>query len=200
MSRARTPLPRVGGFDFTGAMRALCDDIVARLPELSHVDFSQVAVACCQTRRPGKYGLYATLTPMRFEGGSLTTTRHGRPFKSQKLCDDAGREMLYILRFYLPRFMDVDFHEKLATVIHELWHISPEFNGDLRRHEGRCFVHSRSHKQFDARIGSLAEDYLTRSPPKQLCAFLHCSFRELKHRYGAVYGAKIPHPKLIPIG
>ena len=39
--------------------------------------------------------------------------------------------MLYLLSFYLPRFLKLPWREKLATVIHELWHVNPQFNGDL---------------------------------------------------------------------
>ena len=58
------------------------------------------------------------------------------------LFDAKGVEMLYILKFYLPRFQNEPFEEKLTTIFHELWHISSDFNGDIRRHSGRCYVHT----------------------------------------------------------
>ena len=42
------------------------------------------------------------------------------------------------MSFYLPRFCDQSLDEKLSTVMHELWHISPAFDGDIRRLPGRC--------------------------------------------------------------
>src|SRR4030095_10646232 len=112
-------------------MRLLCADIVVRTPELSHIDLSRVALSFSQTRRGVSWGMYASLTPLRFQGGALTTRRRGRLYQVQRLIDGSGREMLYLLSFYLPRFMNLDFREKLITVFHELWHISPEFDGDL---------------------------------------------------------------------
>ncbi len=85
---------------------------------------SQVAVAFAQTRHQALHGLQAKLTPMRFEGGALTTRRRGRTWTVQRLFH-GQREMLYILTFYLPRFLDQSFREKLITVFHELYHISP---------------------------------------------------------------------------
>ena len=32
-------------FDFTAQMRAVCQDMVARLPELAHIDLDQVAIS-----------------------------------------------------------------------------------------------------------------------------------------------------------
>ncbi len=190
---------RADGFDFTAAVRAVCADLTRRLPELQHIDVDRMAVACAQTRKPVAHGLYATLTPMRFEGGTLSTVRHGRCYTAQRLYDQSGRELLYILRFYLPRFMQVDFLEKLTTVIHELWHVSPEFNGDLRRHEGRCYAHTHSQKQFDDQMRQLAHRYLALPPSEETIGFLRLSFGELEARHGAVVGLKVPHPKLIPL-
>ena len=140
---------RMTGFDFTTAMRGVCQDAAARLPELAHIDLALIAVSFSQARRRVSYGLQASLTPLRFQHGSLTTRCRGRELAVQRVHDAAGREMLYILTFYLPRFLDAPFREKLITVFHELWHISPEFNGDLRRHHGRCYAHTHSQEKYD---------------------------------------------------
>ena len=197
-SRARRLRRGHDGFHFTAHMHSLLADVAARLPELAHVAADRVAVAFSQIRKPVPYGLHATLTPMRFEGGHLITTRRGRRYRSQRLYNGAGREVLYILRFYLPRFQDAPFTEKLTTVLHELWHISPGFDGDLRRHGGRCYVHSHSQEAYDGRMRRLADRYLATAPPEELLAPLGWSFAELRRRYGRVCGAKISHPKLIP--
>lgn len=107
--------------------------------------------------------------------------------------------MLYILTFYLPRFMDLDRREKLVTIFHELWHISPDFDGDLRRHEGRCYAHSHSQAAYDAHVGVLADEWLRLGPPAELHAFLRYGFTQLQRHHGPVYGTKIPRPRLIPV-
>src|ERR1700687_2300102 len=94
-----------GPFDFTTAMRALCEDVGARVPEFAHIRMDSVAVTFAQARRRVSYGLQAKLTPLRFEGGELVTRRAGRTWTIQRWY--AGEvEMLYILTFYLPRFLD----------------------------------------------------------------------------------------------
>jgi len=180
-------------------MRVLCTDMVSRLDALGHIDMDRVALTFSQARKRVPHGLHATLTPMRFQGGRITTTRSGRDYTLQRLYNGRGREMLYILSFYLPRFMESPFHEKMATIVHELWHISPHFDGDLRRHEGRCYAHSRSQVLYDAQVQTLVVDYLALSPPEELYAFLRCSFHELHASHGGIFGMKVPHPKLIPL-
>ena len=188
-----------GGFDFTGQMRTLCEDIAARLPALGHVDIDRVAIAFSQARKRVRHGLYATLTPMRFAGGAVTEMRGGQEYAVERLFAPDGREMLYILSFYLPRFMEETFEEKLVTIFHELWHISPQFDGDLRRHAGRCHIHSASQQKYDEQMARLVRRWLALGPPERLMRFLHDNFNALHHRHGGIYGVKIPHPKLIRV-
>ena len=68
-----------------------------------------------------------------------------------------GVEMMYILKFYLPRFQNESFEEKLTTIFHELWHISGDFNGDIRRHAGRCYVHTSSERSTIGKCFNLPE-------------------------------------------
>ena len=186
------------GFDFTSHMRHVVEDMVEQLPELSHIDPARIALSFCQARNRSRYGVYATLTPLRFRRGQLTTTRRGQPYTLQRLFDPSGREMLYIVAFYLPRFLDIDLNQKLVTVLHELWHISPDFDGDVRRHEGRCYAHSHSQHEYDAQMQTLADRWLALGPPAALYDFLRGDFAELRSRFGRIYGTKIPHPKLLP--
>lgn len=190
---------KTAGFDFTGRMRLLCEDIAVRLPEMRHVDMRRVAVGFCQTRRPVRHGIQATLTPLRFEGGSLTTKRGGRIWMIERIYDATGREMLYLLRFYLPRFLDLPPQEKLITVFHELWHIGPAFDGDLRRHPGRCYAHSHSQAEYDALMAKFVDRWLALEPPPELYDFLALSFLELQARHGAIRGHKIRVPRLRPV-
>lgn len=188
-----------GGFDFTLHIRHLCEDMVARVQQLRHIDMSQVAVSFSQTRRGGSYGMYASLTPLRFADGQLHTYRRRRRWGIQRLFDPDGREMLYILNFYLPRFLDLPFREKLMTTVHELWHISPQFNGDVRRLGNRCFAHGSSQKQYDAKIEVLLDRWLALEPPESLYRFLRLNFRELTARHGRVFGRRVGTPKLVPL-
>ncbi len=187
------------GFDFTAHMRRLCDDVTQRLPEMRHIDMSRVAVCFAQARKSVAHGLHATLTPLRFEGGLAVQKRARQTYAIQRVYDDAGREMLYVLKFYLPRFLDTSLEEKLTTVFHELWHVSPHFDGDLRRHEGRCYAHTHSQREYDDQMAVLWRRWLDLEPPLEVYSFLRFRFRELEAGHGAVFGLKMPHPKLIPV-
>ena len=191
--------PPQPGFDFTSLMRRVCNDMAARLEQLRHIDMSRVAVSFSQTRKAGSQGMFAAVTPLRFSGGKLHAVRRGRRWGIQRLYDADGREMLYILNFYLPRFLDLPFREKLTTVVHELWHIGPKFDGDVRRLGGRCFAHGSSQKQYDAHSEALLDRWLSLGPPESLYDFLRLNFRDLTARHGRVFGRRVPTPKLTPV-
>ena len=186
------------GFDFSKAMARLCTDIAVRHPAFRHVRMEEVAVTFAQTRRRVSHGLQAKLTPMRFEGGSMMTHRNGRAWTAQRLYHD-DREMLYILTFYLPRFLNHSFREKMITIFHELYHISPNFDGDIRRLDGHYHVHSHSQTEYDRQMETHADEYLAMKPPEYLYSFLKKRFKRLQTDHGAVVGLRVPIPKLIPL-
>ena len=179
-------------------MRRLCDDMVGRVPELRHIDLARVAISFCQARKNVRHGMYASLTPMRFAGGRIHTIRRGRKWGIQRLHGEADREMLYILSFYLPRFLQLGLREKLTTVMHELWHIGPRFDGDVRRYDGRCHTHSAS-GEHDTQAARLVDHWLSLGPPGHVHEFLHHNFQELASRHGGIFGRKITAPKLFPV-
>jgi len=185
-------------FDFCAAMRRLCRDVAARCPEFAHIDLSRVLFSFTPSRNRSPYGLQARVTPMRFRDGAIARRFRGVVYRVQRYYVD-GREILYVVTFCLPRFLDQTFDEKLVTVFHELYHLSPEFNGDLRRHPGRYAVHSHSKEAYDQRMGELVRDYLAGHPAPDHYAFLRYGYAELWRRYGGVTGTVVPRPKLLPV-
>lgn len=192
------PSPSTTAFDFTGNMWRLCDDITTRLEAFQHIDMSRVAVCFTQARSRVLHGLQAKLTPLRFAGGDLHTVRQGRRYTVQRVYV-GGQEMLYLLTFVLPRFLQQSFKEKFVTVLHEMYHISADFNGDIRRFGGRYHVHSHSQKEYDLQMELLAREYLAMSPPAELFDFLRVDFRELQRQHREIVGLQVPIPKLVPV-
>jgi hypothetical protein len=190
---------RRAGLDYTAQIRRVTECLIADHDDLRHVDLSRVAFSFSRARQRGVYGIYASLTPLRFEQGSPVGKRRGRRYTVQKLYDDRGVEMLYILSVYLPRFADLSLREKVITLYHELWHISPRFDGDIRRHPGRCYAHSHSKAEYDEHMGRYADAWLQGASAGEHLEFLQCDFDALHKRHGRLFGTRIPRPKLIPV-
>ena len=185
-------------FDFCLATRRFCEDVCRRHPEFHHIDMSRVVVTFAQTRSPVEWGMQAKLTPMRFEKGALTQKRGRRTWTVQRLFHE-GREMLYILTFYLPRFLNLSYTDKLITVFHELYHISPDFDGDIRRFAGNCYMHTGSQASYDRQMEKYVNQYLRMRAPTSLRAYLKYDFPGLQKAHGPVIGLRLPVPRLIPL-
>ena len=185
-------------FDFCGRVRPLLEDIVCRVPVLAHIQVPRILLAVTQARSPRGHGLQARVTPLRFARGELTRMRRGVLYQVQRYCVGAD-EFLYLLTFCLPRFLDQDFDGKLVTLLHELYHMSPAFDGDLRRHAGRYQLHTHSQHGYNQHMADLARAYLASNPDPALHAFLRLNFAQLEHRHRAILGVVVPRPRIIPL-
>jgi hypothetical protein len=185
-------------FDFCGHIRRLCGDIVRHCEELNHIDVSRLLFGITQARSGIPHGLQARVTPLRCRLGQLTRVRRGITYQVQRYFVD-GEEMLYLVTFCLPRFLDQDFDDKFITLFHELYHISPDFEGDLRRHDGRYDLHSHSKKLYDRHMAHLARAYRSNGADRSLEGFLRLNFAQLVQRHGSVVGVSVPRPRLLPM-
>jgi hypothetical protein len=185
-------------FQFSESMRRLCADIAHRYEPLAHLDVSRMLFAFTPARNVRSHGLQARVTPLRFHDGGMTRLHRGVHFQVQRFVHDE-KEILYVVTFCLPRFLNRDFDDKFVTIFHELFHISPHFNGDLRRHGGRYSIHTACQKSYDREMMAMAREYLRGGADPKLHAFLRLTFGQLRHRHGKVLGHVVPRPKLVPI-
>ena len=64
----------------------------------------------------------------------------------------------------MPVFFNLSFKDKLTTIFHELYHISPRFDGDLRLFKGKAYKHGPSMEKYDKYMEYLVDKYLARTP------------------------------------
>jgi len=87
----------------------------------------------------------------------------------------------------------------VATVLHELYHISPLFNGDVRRFSGKNYAHGSSRKRYDDIINKFTGEYMNSTNHPELSTFLKYKYSELRRRNGAIYGDMIRIPRSRPV-
>ena len=207
---AGKPLPLASVFDratdpdaptvnLTDRLTRVVEDIARRCPTFAHLRPAEMLVTFTAARNRRRYGLLARVTPMRFRDGAPTRRSRGLVYRVQRFTVD-GREMLYLVTFCLPRFLDQCYEQKLVTIFHELYHIGPAFDGDLRRHPGRYEVHSKSKKAYDAEMLTLVRRYLRGHPEPERLAFLHRRAAELRKAPLNLVGVVVPRPKMVPVG
>ena len=186
-------------FDFCGHIQRLTVDVVRHCKELQHIDVSRLLFASTQARSGRAHGLQARDAVAASAMAKPTRpAAAATPTEVQRYFVD-GREMLYLVTFCLPRFLNQSFNDKFVTLFHELYHIAPAFDGDLRRHEGRYAIHSHSKCRYDAHMAKLARAYLSNGADQPLYSFMRLDFAQLEHRHGSVVGVVVPRPRLLPI-
>ncbi|MHB1458443.1 MAG: hypothetical protein ACYC0V_16165 [Armatimonadota bacterium] len=185
-------------FNYTDNLKRLICHITANMHEFNHIKPDQLHIAFSQSKVAGVHGVYATVHPLRFENGSLTTVRRNRTYRCPTIVENE-KEILYIITFYLPRFANLDFEVKLLTIFHELFHISPLFNGDIRRFPGKNYAHGHSRKKYDDSIGKYVKAYLLLPGAVEESDFFRFDFNTLEKKHGSIRGhnIRIPRPFLV---
>lgn len=184
-------------FDYSYHMKKLVGDISRHCEAMQHIDSHKILVGVSRSRSNKRHGLQAKLVPLKFQGGRRTIqTSRNWYCRIPKIMYN-GNEILYVIYFCLPRFLNLPFDEKLTILFHELYHISPAFNGDIRRFPGRFYQHSRSEKNYDATVQSLSEEYLRDPRSDKMAHFLRFNHEALRRRFGEVVGLKPQLPEAI---
>lgn len=184
--------------NLTGELERLIRDITARTPQLQHVMPDKLLV-CVSTGRTTRGGSLAKIHPLRFAGGERSVkARRGR---RSVLCTmptikHQGEEMLYVIYFLVPRFLELPLREKLITIFHELYHISPACDGDIRRFPGRNYAHGSSTKSYNLLMGKLVDAYLEMIPNRSALDFLEGDLASLRSRHKAIVGRRLQAPRI----
>ncbi|HBA88088.1 MAG TPA: hypothetical protein DCZ75_08930 [Geobacter sp.] len=184
--------------NLTGELERLIRDITARSPELQHIVPEKLLV-CVSSGRPGRGGSLAKIHPLRFAGGERSVqARRGR---RSVLCTmpsikHQGEEMLYVIYFLVPRFLELPFREKMITIFHELYHISPDCDGDIRRFPGRNYAHGSSTKSYNLLMGKLVDEYLELIPDHGSLSFLEGDLASLRSRHSAIVARRLQAPRI----
>ena len=183
--------------NLTAEIEKLVGNIVSRVPALNHIDPSRVLVCVASTRGGGIHGTYAKIHPLRFPGGGSTMEKwrgSKRTVYSMPKVTHRGMDMLYIIYFLVPRFLNLTVREKLITIFHELYHVSPEMDGDIRRFPGKNYAHGSSRKRYNALMAHLVEGYLRDLEDENLVRFLEGDMDAIRSRYRVIVGRRFPVP------
>lgn len=179
--------------NITDQLEAIVCDMCVRVPELTHINPRRLLLCLSQARRNTAGGTYAKIVPMRFQDGTPFKTVSGAQFALPQIPTSEG-DVLYLIYVYVPRFFTQPFERRVLTLIHELYHIAPAFDGTIRRIGSRA--HGASREQFNANLQPLVDGYLASNPPEEMLALLHSDLNVLSRQYSLI-GRALAQPKAI---
>ena len=143
----RVPRPNV-----TLLCSKLAQDFARKLPELTHVRAARILFVAGEARR----GSRATIRPLGAKGFPEVLLRR--------------RRALYAITLRPRFFRSSSPEERVATLLHELLHIDPRFDGTLseeRRHK------HLTRARFEALLRPLVRRYLAEGDAALLAALAH---------------------------
>jgi predicted metallopeptidase len=184
--------------NLTLVLTSIIAEIVQNTPSLSHIDTGRTLVCVGSNKSGRRGGLYGKLIPLRFENGSTVLKHRGRVYAIPEIVHN-GASCLYIIHFYMPRFFDLPWHEKLKVMFHELYHISPRFDGDIRRMGAVKTAHGHSKKHFDSLYDSELQSFTNHIRTTEHMQFLEMDSTSIYRRYRRVTGVRMKNPKPVVI-
>ena len=184
--------------DLSFALAAVISAIVRHTPSLSHIDVERVLVCVGTNRGNGRGGLYGKLIPLRFENGTSRTVHRGRTYAIPEITR-GEKSFLYVIYFYMPRFFDLSWEGKLGVIFHELFHISPRFDGDIRRMAAVRAAHGRSRRHFNSLFSDDLRAFIPRARGSVHYDFLRMDTAALYRRYRDVTAIRMKNPKPVPL-
>lgn len=184
----------------TQRIRRICEDMVRRIPELQHIDMTRIAIGYAQCKRRHLYGTQATTYTMPYEDEPGVQIIDGIRYSIPPFLYK-GLPVEYLIRFYLPRLLSDSGWIGLRTILHELYHISPDFDGTFRLIDGS--LHGASLGTYNRQMSRLLKSWLqyreNRGVRNNLYDFLYMETEAIIERYGEVYGEYYPTPFLTDI-
>jgi predicted metallopeptidase len=144
----------------TLAVKRLMRDVAARLPELAHVRAARVLVVAGEARRTSR----ATIRPAHFKE---TRSRKGHA-GVKPLIRVKGRKILYVVTLRPLWFLRSTPRERIATILHELYHASLRFDGTLHRGRRHSVVPLA---RYNRRIRRLLDRYVALAPAEIVAPF-----------------------------
>jgi hypothetical protein len=172
--------------NYEAQLLQLIKDISLRIKELEHICADNIAISFKKTRSDSEYGTWAEVSGLEWKNNCLCI-RNGR-MERYFITDPFfinGNPVKYHIEFYMPRFINLSFREKLITVFHELYHINPKFNGGLRLFPGKNYMHGKSVKDYDDHMAVLVDRYLGMKPDDYV-GFLEPNFEQLTEKAGGI--------------
>jgi Putative phage metallopeptidase len=129
--------------DFSAQVGLLIEHIAHTMPEFKHLQPGRILVVAGEARRASR----ATVKPLAFTGGR----RHDAIGRKKPLVKVDGKRMLYCVTLRPLFFRDSTPRDRVATVLHELFHISTDFDGTLEH----AHTHAELGRRFESRLKPL---------------------------------------------
>lgn len=185
-------------FNITDAFTLIIGEMIKKTDEFRLFDINRLLVCCATNRNTSRGGIYGKLVPLKFENGNNIVKHRGYYYTIPRLTVN-DMEILYVVYFYIPKFLDLPAEKKIDVMFHELYHINPEFNGDIRRMGEFKKAHGHSRKSFDEKYRDYAESFYSYIQKTPFIKFLEMDTKALYKEFSSISYRRLKVPKPVRI-
>jgi len=172
----------VESINLTDILTLIIHDMVNSTEEFKSFDLNKILVCCASNRKDFRGATYGKLLPLRFKDGSDIIKHNGRFYTIPKVKLNEV-EILYIIYLYIPKFFNLSAKDKVNVMFHELYHINPEFNGDIRRMGKFKSAHGHSRKSFEEKYIEYADNFFRNIKETPYFNFLQMNSEDIQNQF-----------------
>lgn len=184
--------------NLTDILTLIINDMIISTDEFRSFDLNRMLVCCASNRKDGRGATYGKLLPLRFKDGSEIIRHNGRYYTIPKLrVNDI--EILYVIYFYIPKFFNLSAKDKVNVMFHELYHISPEFNGDIRRMGKVKSAHGHSKKSFEEKYIEYSDIFFDKIKDTPYYNFLNMNAGDIRKHFKKIKYRRMKGIKPVPL-
>jgi len=112
---------------YISKLEILINNIICKLDEFSHIDLNRIILSFRNSSKNENNAYYAEIKCLnKIVNEEESNGRLTKHYYCKSILKN-GIPAYYIIFFTIPDFINLDYKEKLITIIHELYHISPYF-------------------------------------------------------------------------
>jgi predicted metallopeptidase len=171
--------------NLTDILTLIIHDMVKSTEEFKSFDLNKILICCASNRKDFRGATYGKLLPLRFKDGS-EIIKHNEKFYTIPKVKMNGIEILYVIYLYIPKFFNLSAKDKVNVMFHELYHINPEFNGDIRRMGEFKSAHGHSRKAFEEKYIEYADMFFNKIKDTPYYNFLQMNTDEIQAQFKKV--------------
>jgi predicted metallopeptidase len=171
--------------NLTDVLTLIIHDMVKSTEEFKSFDLNKILICCASNRKDFRGATYGKLLPLRFKDGSEIIKHNGKFYTIPKVkMNDI--EILYVIYLYIPKFFNLSAKDKVNVMFHELYHINPGFNGDIRRMGEFKSAHGHSRKAFEEKYIEYADVFFDKIKDMPYYNFLQMNSDEIQAQFKKV--------------
>ena len=171
--------------NLTDILTLILHDMVKSTEEFKSFDLNKILVCCASNRKNCRGATYGKLLPLKFKDGSEIVKHNGRLYTIPKVKVN-NKEILYVIYLYIPKFFNLSAKDKINVMFHELYHINPDFNGDIRRMGNFKAAHGHSRKSFEEKYIEYADSFFEKINDTPYLNFLKMNSDDIKSKFKTV--------------